>query len=347
MNSSIFSSDPGYGVSPWRRFAVTLVAGVAAILAGLIGIIYMIEPYDTGRSPFFAGAGLRALAPATANASRGRNPGFNAMIVGNSRIQLISPERLKPTTGLDFVQLSVPGSGPKEQLALIDWFLRHRTKPVKALLVSLDDTWCTSDPDLTNSRPFPFWLYSASILEYVRGLLRYDVLEEVPPRLAYLLGASSERARADGYWDYDAEYANRGSKWWPERRKELEEKPYANARRYDRDPQEGQRSFPAAGRIGALAASLPADAALILVIPPFYKNSLPPEGTEQAFRLQACKATIVDAAQKSHARTAEVDWRVDRPETRNPEHFFDRIHYRQPIARAIEADIAEAVRQLR
>jgi hypothetical protein len=349
MNSSISSSE---AVAPqngpcWQRFAVTLVAAAALVLALVLTIIYLIEPYDTGRSPFFSHAGMRALAPAMANASRGRNPAYNATIVGNSRIQLISPERLKKATGLDFVQMSVPGSGPKEQLALIDWFLSHRREQAKALLVSIDETWCTSDPALLDERPFPFWLYAASPLEYVRGLLRWEVLEEVPPRLAYLMGMSAERARPDGYWDYDAEYTQRGDKMAAAHRRELEAKPYANAQRHERDPSVGVRDFPAADRIGIVAASLPEDAALILIVPPLYKNWLPPEGTEQAFRLRACTAAIMGAAQNGHARTALIDWRIDRPEIRKPAWFFDKVHYRQPIAQAMEADIAEAFLRLR
>jgi len=269
MNSSISSSEAvaQHDGTLWRRFAVTLVTAAAIILAlGLAGI-YLIEPYDTGRSPFFSHAGVRALAPATGNASRGRDPAFRAVIAGNSRIQLISPERLKKATGLDFVQMSVPGSGPKEQLALIDWFLSHRREPVRALLVSIDETWCTSDPALTNERPFPFWLYTANPLEYARGLLRWEVLEEVPPRLAYLLGMNAERARRDGYWDYDSEYTQRGDKMAAAHRQELAAKPYANAQRYDRDPLAGMRHFPAADQIGIVAASLPEDAAFILVAP--------------------------------------------------------------------------------
>ena len=63
---------------------------------------------------------------------------------------------------------------------------------------------------------------------------------------------------------------------------------------------------------------------------PLYKNWLPPEGTEQAFRLQACKVAIAGAAQRGHARTALVDWRTDRPEIRNPAWFLDKVHYRAP-----------------
>jgi hypothetical protein len=318
----------------------------AAVLAAMVAIAYAVDPYDTGRSTLFDKPGVRPQGPRTVGASRGRDPAFNAMIVGNSRIQLISPERLKEATGLDFVQLAVPGSGPKEHLTLIDWYLRHRREPPKALVVSVDDTWCASDPALTNEKPFPFWLYSADRLEYARGLVRYDILEELPRRLAYIFGKNPERARPDGYWDYEPDYIGLGYTTNPAIRQRLEQTPHAGAPRLDGDPLEGKRQFPAAGKLREIAASLPADAALILVIPPSYKNLLAPPGTEQALAQQACKAAIAAVAQV-HAKTALIDWRVDRPENRDSELFFDMMHYRQPIARAVEADIVDALRRVR
>jgi len=331
----------------WRRFAVILVAVTLVAMAAVVAFAYALDPYDTGRSTLFAKPGVRPQGPRTANPSRGRDPAFNAMIVGNSRIQIISPEQLNPSTGLDFVQLAVPGSGPKEHFTLIEWYLRHRQAPPKALVVSVDDLWCTSDPELTNEKPFPFWLYSANPLEYAKGLLRYDVLEELPQRLSYLFDKNAERARPDGYWDYEPEYISLGYTTNPVIRQRLEQNPYANAPRYERDPKEGQHRFPAADRLRDLASSLPAETALVLVVPPLYTKALPPDGTEEAYRLKACKAAMTAAAQEAHARTAVVDWRVDRPENRQPDLFFDTMHYRQPIARAIEADIAEALRRIR
>jgi hypothetical protein len=344
MNSSISSSDINPEARSWRHFTATLVTAAAVALTGLVALAYAVDPYDTGRSELFAKPGVRPQGPRTANPSRGRDPAFNAMIVGNSRIQIVSPEQLKKTTGLDFVQLSVPGSGPQEHLTLIEWFLRHRKETPKALIVSVDDLWCTSDPALPNDKPFPFWLYSRNTLEYSRGLLRYDVLEELPRRFAYLFGKPSERARPDGYWDYEPEYLALGTMTNLAARQRLQQKPYANAQRFERDPKEGGRVFPAAERLGAVATSLPVETALILVHPPAHINSLPPNGTERDFILQACKAAIASAARAAHARTAVVDWQTERPEIARPELFFDPLHYRQPLARMIEADIAKALK---
>ncbi|WP_262271434.1 hypothetical protein [Microvirga yunnanensis] len=332
-------------MAPWRQFAITLLGAAAILLTGFVALAYVIDPYDTGRSSLFTKPGVRPQGPRTANASRGRDQAFNAVIVGNSHIQLLAPDRLKHLTGLNFVQLATPASGAKEHLKLIDWFLRHRKEAPKAVVVSIDDFWCRSDPELPNDKPFPFWLYSANPLEYVRGLVRFDVLEEVSQRIDYLFRAASERARPDGYWDYEPEYIGLGYTTDPGIRRRLDQKPYADAVRYDHDPKNAERRFPAVARLRELAVTLPEETALLLVMPPVYGNALPPPGTEQAFLLHACKAAA-QAVQRDHTRTAVVDWLVDRPEIHVSDLFFDTSHYRQPIAKAIEADIAAALRRL-
>src|SRR3954454_4696676 len=109
--------------SLWFRFALGLIAAAASLALGALATAYVIDPFDTGRSSLFKKAGIRPQGPRTAGASRGRDPSFNAAIFGNSHIQLLSPDRLRTLTGLSFVQLSVPATGPKEHFALIDWFM--------------------------------------------------------------------------------------------------------------------------------------------------------------------------------------------------------------------------------
>ena len=105
---------------------MTLLWAAALVLVLVVGGAYAIDPYDTGRSTLLGKPGIRPQGPWTAAASRGRDQAFDAAIIGNSHIQLLSPERLRETTGLSFVQLSTPGSGPREQFAVLNWFLRHR-----------------------------------------------------------------------------------------------------------------------------------------------------------------------------------------------------------------------------
>ncbi|RXT56979.1 hypothetical protein B6S44_00560 [Bosea sp. Tri-44] len=50
---------------------------------------------------------------------------------------------------------------------------------------------------------------------------------------------------------------------------------------------------------------------------------------------------------ESRPKTALIGWRVDRPENRGPDNYFDHTHYRQRIAWPLAADIAEAIIGLR
>ena len=323
---------------------MTLLWAAALVLVLVVGGAYAIDPYDTGRSTLLGKPGIRPQGPWTAAASCGRDQAFDAAIIGNSHIQLLSPERLRETTGLSFVQLSTPGSGPREQFAVLNWFLRHRVRPAKAVIISADLTWCASDPAPVAANPFPLWLYSESPMEYLRGLLRFGTIEEAGQRVAYAVASKSERARPDGYWDYDPELARNQARN-PDLRRVLDARPYANAPRLERDPAPGSRDFPAAEKLRAVAAALPAETALIVVHPPQYHYALPPPGTEAAYRDLECKAAIAGAA-RVHGKAAVVDWRVDRPENHEAELFFDMGHYRQPLARHIEADIAKALKRM-
>ena len=336
MNSSISSSEAD---ALWRRFTALFLAVAALALVSILGFAYALDPYDTGRSTLFSAPGVREQGPRTAAASRGRDPAFDAAIFGNSHIQLLSPGRLKRKTGLDFVQLSVPATGPKEQLVLIDWFLRHRRTAARALVISADLTWCAADPALPNDKPFPFWLYSADPLDYVRGLLRFDLLEEIPRRLAYVVGDRKDRAAPDGYWDYEADYLALGFEAKPELRARLDA-PVSGSVAVN-----ATGRFPAADRLRGLASGLPAETALIVVFPPVYRAALPAPGSVRARSDEACKAALRDAV-APHARSAVVDWRSDRPENRNPDHYFDQTHYRHAVAQGLENDIADALKHV-
>src|SRR5215218_10099268 len=180
------SNELTVGGGAWRRFARDFVFGATAILVSLLAITYALDPFDTGRPGLFAKAGVRPQAPRTAGASRGRDPAFNAAVIGNSHIQLLSPERLDALTGLSFVQLSIVATGPKQQFAVVDWFMRHHPG-ARALVIAADRFWCQpelADPD---QAPLPFWLDSRKRHECVLWLRRLQVLEELPRGNRYLL----------------------------------------------------------------------------------------------------------------------------------------------------------------
>ena len=211
MSSSTSSSEQAARAAKWTGFTGAFLGAAALIAVAFLTAAFLIDPYDSGRSPLKLKEGVRPQGPRTALASRGRDPNFTGAIFGNSHIQLISPEELRARTGIPFVSLIAPATQPREVFATIDWFLRHHGKtPPKAIVVGIDNYWCTANPALPNEKPFPFWLMSRSLPDYVGGLMRFDLLEELPRRIAYLTSRKAERARPDGYWDYESGYGVQG-----------------------------------------------------------------------------------------------------------------------------------------
>lgn len=339
MSSSTSSSEQAARAAKWTGFTGAFLGAAVLIAAAFLTAAFLIDPYDSGRSPLKLKDGVRPQGPRTALASRGRDQDFTGAIFGNSHIQLISPEELRAKTGIPFVSLIAPATRPKETFATIDWFLRHHrgTQP-KAIVIGIDEYWCTANPALPNEKPFPFWLLSSSLPDYVGGLMRFDVLEELPRRVSYLTSRKAERARPDGYWDYESGYAVQGYGANPDVTARLRKPLETGGGNVD-------GPFPAATALEALMKTAPAETALILVRPPVYVTALPKPGTRDAAADAACRKAFADLAAR-RPRTSLVDWRVDRPELHDPSLFFDHSHYRQPIARRVEADIAEAIRKL-
>ena len=321
----------------WTTFGRSFVAALALGLAGTLGIAYAVDPYDSGRSTLLSVGSVRPQGPRTAAASRGRDPRYEGAILGNSHIQLIEPARLSAATGIRFVQLSVPATGPGEQFVLLDWYRRHHPSP-RALVIAVDDFWCTDDPGLPNTKPFPFWLYAENSTAYLRGLLRWPVAQEVVGRIGWLLRRNRRTAARDGWWNYEPDYLNLGFGRDPRWDAEREVRPPDAPERGKAGPR-----YPAAERLGDVAAGLPPDTALVVVFPPVYAAALPRPGTPRATAEAACKSAIAHAARR-HPRSRVIDWRRDRPDTRDPILFFDQTHYRLPLAEALGDEIAAAVR---
>ncbi len=315
----------------WRGFAATLVAVAAGACLAALAFLVVLDPYDTGRLFSIDRPGVAPTGPRIANASRARDDAFDAAIIGNSHVQLLTPERLNAATGARFVSLIVPASYPREQFVIIDWFLRHHRQP-KALVIGADNTWCRADATY-HEKPFPFWLYERSELAYLRGLLNYSALEAIPGRVLTLRGIKN-RARRDGYWDYEPEYLSLG----------YGDRNFVRTKLTAERPTKGSEpiGFQPAEKLRDLVAKLPPETKVVIVHPPRYINFIPVPGSDAARLEEACLAAY-RAVAASRPNVAIVDWYGDRPENRDPENFFDRTHYRHPMARAIEADIAAAI----
>jgi hypothetical protein len=341
----------------WRRFALAYLG----VFAGVVGVVYVfiiaVDPYDSGRFPALglrglfdglqrsgnaaadraarsdaAGFGDTDTSQRTGNVALGRSARFNAAIFGNSHGQLLSPQRLSQGTGLDFVQLTVPGANVREQLAMLGWFMHHHAE-ARALVLALDERWCVTDPALPLRSPFPFWLYSDSDMVYLANALSTRTLRDSFRRLASAAGASASIDGA-GYSDYEA-----GKAWsfTPGKPAPAEGFPARDDRPFRREP-----DFPGLILLDAVLAEVPAKTAVVIVLPPQFYTQLPPAGTGGARFRDYCKWQIALRAARG-AGSAFLDFLVDSAITRNPENFMDAEHYRTNVAEMIEAEIAAAL----
>jgi len=315
----------------WRRFVKLFVATLVTSLAVIYFLVLVLDPYDSGRMTNLAVSGVVDENPRTANASRGRDPGFNSVVIGNSRGQLLDPKRLSDATGLSFVQLTVPGVGAQEQLTLLRWFIQHH-RQIGAVLLVADPVWCTQKLGPPAS-PFPFWLYSESPFEYSLNMLDTKALDLAWRRTLLWLGLR-KRSRPDGYWDYEA-----GRTWAFRPETPLNFTPAATQATSPKVP------FPAVTLLQTTLANLDSDVPLAIVVPPAFFTELPARGDSNADLIAQCKGALEEVAIR-RKRGAFLNFEVDGEIARNPKNFMDGVHYRAPIARIIEADVASALSAL-
>ena len=329
----------------WRRYILILLATAAALCLALMGFILFSDPYDTG---WFAGmgrSGIPAYGQRMADASRGRDPQFDSAIVGNSTIQIVNPARLDAALPGSFVSLAIPGTGPYEQLTVLEWFVVHHPGGVRFVIVGIDSRWCdtpTAFGPQGVSYPFPFWLYAGSRWDYLANVFSYKSLEAGVRRLS-VLSKPDRLARADGFNDYEL-----GKQYDPNSARRLME---LGGNEGDQAAETGSAAMNAAApgtdvgpqfpRLGAILRSLPGTVTVVLVFPPREADALPAAGSNGTAAIAACKNAAHELA-GADARVRVVDFLIDDSIARDPNNFWDSLHYRGAIARQIEDRIVAA-----
>jgi hypothetical protein len=314
----------------WRRFVVRFVAVFIAVLAATLAFVMLIDPYDSGRFPSIGISGVSDVSQRTLNVSLGRSEKFDAAIFGNSHGQLLDPERLSQSTGLSFVQLTIPGAFAPEQLAMMHFFIRHHPR-IGALVLVVDRLWCSEHPEPWNW--FPFWLYGDSDLVYLVHSLNARSAGAAFRRIRHAMGQLAP-SFPRGYDDYEkgrpADYRFDFPKRIP------------SVGRLTTVVDLSARAFPAIDRLAAELAAAPAGTPLVVVFPPVYYATLP-NVPQRIAEVRECKARLERLA----ARTPHgglLDYFVDSPLTRDQASFQDLEHHRAPVARRIEQTITDMLK---
>jgi hypothetical protein len=312
----------------WRRCAHLFLAAMIGMLAVSFLFILLVDPFDRGRPPGLLLHGIFDESPRTANVSRGRDPRFDAAIFGNSHIQLLDPHRLSTASNLNFVQMSTPGTGPRETVSLMNWFIRNHAI-VRAMVVGVDNQTCTQDRGLPLANPFPFWLYGDDF-DYMAHVLSSHSIGRGWKRILLATGVAKATDPA-GYWNYEE-----GRVWdfRPPRtmRQQVDLAPV---------PSEGLK-FPWLDQIESTLAQLSTETRILLVMPPHFAASLPASNSKAARDLAACKQEILRRAMARH--WVFLDFLLDNQLSRDPENFWDPEHIRMGVARIIEERVVGEVR---
>lgn len=325
-------------VAPWGRFAATTAA--IAILGALaaFAVLLLSDPYDSGRFARRAGRPVPAGdSPRFAAVALARDPAFSAAVIGNSHVQLIDPAALAQAELGRWASLATPGTGPREQLALLDWFARAHAPGPNAVLIGVDSKWCSAAAEPPLDHPFPFWLYARSPLDYAAGLFRLSSLTALRKRLAARLKPPA-RLRDDGYLDYAATYAALdpdGAKGRAELARPLDA--FAAAA--------PQGPYGPLERLGQALDALPAHTLVVLLHPPIAPSARPTPGAPSQTARRACGEALAALAAR-RPRTLTLDW-IAGPGADDPANFYDREHYRAPLARGVEAAVVAALRGAR
>lgn len=324
MSSSTSNSEPGQAAARrWRRWVPTFLGTFFGGLALLYAALLLIDPYDSDRFVNLGLVGVSDRNLRTSHVSRGRDQQFDSAIYGSSTGQLLDPHRLSAATGLRFTQLTITQAGPPEVLALLGWFA-SRHQRIGAVVISADVEWCSDNPALNVRYPFPFWLYRGDA-EYLANVLNWKTIDRAVWRVQLALGKRRPNDQV-GYFDYTARSRD------------------AFARLPPTLPELGKEGapFPWLDRLAEAIRALPAEAAVVVVMPPVAYDYLPPPDSPAAARITRCKQALARLV-SARARSTFIDDRTDSPLAKDLGNFYDRVHYRANVARLIEQQIVDAL----
>jgi hypothetical protein len=300
--------------------------GIGALL--LFAFMIVVDPYDGGKFGLLGIDGVDDRDTHTAVGSRARDANFDSAIIGNSTALLLNPVELSQATGLRFVQLSVVGGSPQEELAVLDFFLRNHRR-LGALVVVTDPSWCAHDR-AEPSPLFPYWLYGKSSLAYAAHLISWPAIEHAFQRLSIGLGL---RKRMDPTGAFNSEDV-----WPPGVFRETN---------WPRDPAPaatiaGRDIFPDVSLLDDVIKKLPVDVAVVLAVPPTLSTTVARPGTDAAAERQACDAALRRiVAGRPHSNF--INYRIDNAMTRDPANFVDFIHYRPSLAARMSEGIVASI----
>ena len=344
MSSSISSSDSSSDASPhplahppaqaWAGLARHCLAWALGLLGFVYAFVCVVDPWGVlplspqlPRVPVSTNA--RFSFPALA-----RSPAFDSVVIGTSTSRLLRPVVLNGEFGGHFANLAMNSATAWEQTRMLALFARTHARP-RTVILGLDQGWC--DPGLTKytPRPFPEWMYGRNPWRGYREVATLYAVQEAASQFAIMTGLKRRRYGLDGYTSflppesaYDpARVADVFARWG-----------VPDAAPAGPDAFAGP--FPSHALLREALAALPPGTRALLFFAPSHIGQQGVPGSAAALRFAACKAGVVRAV--AGLGVPAADFMRDSPITRDRSNYWDPLHYREPIADRLAADLALA-----
>ena len=307
------------------------MATALGLLVALALFVAIIDPWDVlplspplPRVPVSSNA--RFSMPALA-----RSAHFDSVVIGSSSSRLLRPAVLDSQLGGHFANLAMNAATAWEQTQILSLFAR--THPAaRTIIIGLDNVWCTETPQHTTGRAFPDWMYTGPRARGYLHTLNLYAVQEAGSALWTMLGLKQRRYGLDGYTSFVP----------PEAAYDPARVALAFARwgRPAAVPAIGRpHPIPTMPLLAEALAALPASTRKILFFTPGHISLQGTPGSDYAAMLDACRTQVNDVA-AGVANTSVLDFAIPSPITDDIGNFWDPVHYRQPIADRIAADLA-------
>jgi len=228
-----------------------------------------------------------------------------------------------------------------EQMRIHDLFVRHHPT-TKVILIGIDDSWCKRETSYEKYtfREFPEWMFDENPWNDLLYLFNDKALENSVRLLEFVAGKRSPKYEKNGYRDFTLGFGtyNKGviaktlyPKGSPDEPRVPTLNPSNDHPKWKFATHELLRNM--------LRHELAKQAETILVFTPLHGGYL----ARGAVLYAECKTRLLRIAEANSVRV--IDFMIDSEITRVDDNYWDSLHYRAPVARTLERDIAAVLRE--
>jgi hypothetical protein len=326
----------------WQRFLWSLGVSFLGLLSAATILVFLMNPFGNLGLSLFREHTIMDINQRFQYPALVRSRQFDSVVMGTSDARLLNPHSLESVFGGHFANLALNAGTAWEQYRLLDLFVVEVKRP-RLLLMALDHVWCNEKAaagDVT-FRGFPEWIYDDDRLNDVWYMLNIKAVETSVRRLGFLLNLKPARFVA-GYEvftppedKYDLAKAARKI-WGADKPHAIEmiDPPYR--------PTPGERAswrFPALHWLDEIFRRFRGD--IVVAFMPVHIRAQPVPGSLEAAKEAECKQRITDIVHRYGAPV--IDFRIWSDITSTDSNYWDRLHYRVPIADRIVRGIERAL----